>query len=409
MAQSAVKPDPVLAVVDPAEPGPESLQAHRAKAWEFFRSIGSPKLHVAPMVDQSELAFRMLCRENGATAAYTPMLHGRIFSESAKYRDEFFTTCPTDRPLFAQFCGNDASILLSAADHLQDRCDAVDLNFGCPQRIAKKGKYGAFLMDDLEHLEQMVTTIAAGLRVPLTCKIRIFPDLDKTVKYAQMLERSGCQLLAVHGRTRDQKDARSVRADWNAIKAVRESIGIPMLANGDIQTLEDAHRCMEFTGADGVMSADPLLANPALFSSSTPESCPWAEYPATRGAVLLLRYLELVDQYETPPRIIRAHMHKMLGDWLQEHVDLREQMTGNIFPSTAELRPLVEEIIQRIRACGRPYPIKVVTDRKKLQLKRKAEAEADQQREDEALAALDNRIAATTTVLQSPERISQAC
>lgn len=73
------------------------------------------------------------------------------------------------RPLFAQFCCNDAKVLLSAARYVEDTCDAVDLNFGCPQRIAKKGRYGAFLMDDLDHVEAMVTEIATGLKV---CSLR---------------------------------------------------------------------------------------------------------------------------------------------------------------------------------------------------------------------------------------------
>ena len=111
-----------------------------AKAWEFFRGMGSPKWHVAPMVDQSELAFRMLCRKHGATCAYTPMLHARLFSEGEKYRKEHFTTCPEDRPLLTQFCANDPQILLDAARRVENDCDAVDLNFGCPQRIAKKGE-----------------------------------------------------------------------------------------------------------------------------------------------------------------------------------------------------------------------------------------------------------------------------
>jgi tRNA-dihydrouridine synthase 1 len=84
----------------------------------------------------------------------------------------------------------------------------VDLNLGCPQRIAKKGYYGAFLMDDLPRVEALVTRAAASLRVPVSCKVRLFPDLGATIAYARMLERSGCSLLAVHGRTRDMKVGR---------------------------------------------------------------------------------------------------------------------------------------------------------------------------------------------------------
>jgi hypothetical protein len=109
---------------------PEALDAHIDRAWAHFRALGAPRLHVAPMVDASELPFRMLCRAHGATAAYTPMLHSRLFVENKGYRAEHFTTCAEDRPLFAQFCANDPEMLVRAALLVQVRLDgprAVDV------------------------------------------------------------------------------------------------------------------------------------------------------------------------------------------------------------------------------------------------------------------------------------------
>lgn len=88
------------------------------------------------------------------------MMHARLFAESAAYRAEHFTTCPEDRPLFVQFCANDPAVLQSAARHVDGgECDYVDLNLGCPQRIAKRGHYGAFLMDDLPTVKTLVETL----------------------------------------------------------------------------------------------------------------------------------------------------------------------------------------------------------------------------------------------------------
>lgn len=115
------------------------------QAWEWFHSLGMPKFWVAPMVDQSELAFRQLCMRHGTTAAYTPMLHSRLFCETASYRAEHFTTCEMDRPLLAQFCANDPETFVRAARYVEHAVDGVDLNLGCPQRIASRGRYGGCL------------------------------------------------------------------------------------------------------------------------------------------------------------------------------------------------------------------------------------------------------------------------
>lgn len=117
------------------------------KAWEFFEKIGKPQYVCAPMVDQSELSFRMLCRNHGTQLCYTPMLHSRLTVEDKNYINVNFSTCKEDRPLVVQFCGNDPDILLEACQKVEDQCDAVDINFGCPQGIAKKGNYGSFLLE----------------------------------------------------------------------------------------------------------------------------------------------------------------------------------------------------------------------------------------------------------------------
>ena len=97
--------------------------------------------------------------------------------------------------------------------------DAVDINLGCPQSIAKRHNFGAFLMDDLPRVRQMVTELVASISVPVTCKIRCFPHPEHTVAYARMLVDAGCQMLAVHGRTREQKDGTRVAADWDVIRS----------------------------------------------------------------------------------------------------------------------------------------------------------------------------------------------
>ncbi|XP_059623922.1 uncharacterized protein LOC132266921 [Cornus florida] len=330
------------------------------RAWAHWKKLGQPKLIVAPMVDNSELPFRMLCRKYGAEAAYTPMLHSRIFSENEKYRSQEFTTCKDDRPLFVQFCANDPDTLLEAARRVEPYCDYVDINLGCPQRIARRGNYGAFLMDNLPLVKSLVEKLALNLNVPVSCKIRLFPNLQDTINYARMLEDAGCSLLAVHGRTRDEKDGKKVRANWSSINAVRNAVRIPVLANGNIRHVGDVQSCLEETGADGVLSAESLLENPALFAGfQTAEWVQGSEESNEDGildqADLLVEYLKLCEKYPVPWRMIRSHVHKMLGDWFKIQPHVREDLNGQSILTFEFLYGMID----RLRELGVRKPLYV--------------------------------------------------
>lgn len=109
-----------------------------------------------------------------------------------------------------QFCGHDPDTLVQAAQLVVGRCDAVDINLGCPQGIAKRGHYGAFLLEHTQLLRDMVTALHTALPIPVTCKIRLLPTDEDTDELVDALVESGCQLLTVHGRTR-VRDGRAVR------------------------------------------------------------------------------------------------------------------------------------------------------------------------------------------------------
>ncbi|KAJ2341086.1 tRNA dihydrouridine synthase [Coemansia sp. RSA 2618] len=291
---------------------------NRARGFDLFRKMGSPKHIVAPMVDQSELSWRILSRRYNAHLCYTPMFHARLFHDEPKYRAEQWQTTPDERPVIVQFCANDPDVLLKAAKLVVGEADAVDLNLGCPQHIARRGRYGSFLMEDWTLVSRLIRTLHENLAIPVTAKIRVFPDVGKTVEYARMVEAAGAQIITVHGRLREQKGHKTGLADWAKIKAVRDAVRVPVFANGNILYYEDIGRCIEATGVEGVMSAETNLYNPALFSGKVLPS--WQ---------LAREYLEICRDIPTKPQYIRAHLFKLFRYSLPIHTDLRQQLAAS--------------------------------------------------------------------------------
>lgn len=269
--------------------------------------------------------------------AYTPMLHARMFTETSKFRDHHFQPLRTslsshpkpeatyeskdffldgnpafDRPLTVQFCANDPGEFLTAAKYVTPFCDAVDLNLGCPQGIARKGKYGAFLQEDQDLVFRLINKLHKELDIPVTAKIRILETKEKTLAYARRVLDAGASILTVHGRQREQKGHNTGLADWGVIRWLREQLGseVVLFANGNILQREDIDRCLEETGADGVMSAEGNLYDPAIFAEAPAVGEEGREYwrgkdgkGGWRMDAVYRRYMDIIYKYvlETKP------------------------------------------------------------------------------------------------------------
>ncbi|KAH0610433.1 uncharacterized protein H6S33_011960 [Morchella sextelata] len=291
---------------DAAPPLPPTAKKTKLTGREFWESIGSPRTIVAPMVEQSEFAWRILSRRHSPpnTLCYTPMFHSRLFATTPTYRAQSFQPPhldgnPThDRPTFVQFCSNSPQDLLAAAQHVAPHCDAVDLNLGCPQGIARKGHYGAFLQEEWPLVHNLIRTLRDGLDVPVTAKIRILETRERSLEYARMVVDAGASVLTVHGRTREQKGHNTGMADWAVIKYIRDHLPreVVVFANGNVLWQEDVARCIAATGVDGVMSAEGNLHNPAVFQTSRD----WEErFP--RMDQIGREYIDIVREYVLPP------------------------------------------------------------------------------------------------------------
>lgn len=230
----------------------------------------------------------------------------------------------------------------------------------CPQRIARRGYYGAFLMDNLPLVKSLVEKLSSNLNVPVSCKIRLFPKIEDTLNYARMLEEAGCSLLAVHGRTRDEKDQKKIRANWTAIRAVKSALNIPVLGNGNIRHVDDVESCLKETGCDGVLSADSLLEDPALFAGFRNAELVVGSEESHRGVELdqtdiFIEYLKMCEKYPVPWRMIRSHTHKMLGDWFKLHPRVRQELNAQSRLSF----DFLYEMVDKLRALGKRVPLHV--------------------------------------------------
>lgn len=138
---------------------PEELKRRtqlRPEAWNFFtQTLGNPRYFVAPMVDGSVLPFRLLCKRHGADLGVTPMIYSQIYASDPAWRKVAFTTCPEDTPFIAQICGHDPDSMVQTANLLEGVCAAVDVNLGCPQKVAKKGAYGVFFAEKPQLVEEV--------------------------------------------------------------------------------------------------------------------------------------------------------------------------------------------------------------------------------------------------------------
>ncbi|KAJ1665886.1 tRNA dihydrouridine synthase [Coemansia sp. RSA 1813] len=277
-----------------------------------------PRLNVcAPMVRYSKGAFREILRDYNVDIAYTPMILADVFKSSEHARRDF-TTNDTDCPVVVQFAAHDPVDLAHAAQIVAPFADGIDLNCGCPQKWAYKERIGAYLSDRPELVQDMVRTVKAAIDMPCSIKIRKHPtDVRKTVELAKRAEMMGVDWIAVHGRTRHQKSSEPL--DYNVIRLVKESVRVPVIANGSIFSLKDAETMYEQTGVSGVMAARGLLQNPAFFAGYefTPLEC-------------VERYVNRALAYGTPTFILHHHIMYMMES-LMSNV---ERKTFNCLSST---------------------------------------------------------------------------
>jgi tRNA-dihydrouridine synthase B len=221
---------------------------------------------LAPMDGYSDWPFRSLCRVLGSAMSYTEFVKvEKILSRSKEPAKRLYFE-EAERPLTFQIYGDDPDLILKAALRVQElNPDIIDINMGCPAKsIADRGAGVGMMLAPLK-IARTFRKLTAALRVPVTGKIRLGWDRNKNHKLiARIVEENGGSLIAIHGRTKEQRY--SGEADWAAIAEVKSLVSIPVIGSGDVKTVADIQRMKQYTRCDAVMIGRAAIANPWIFS-----------------------------------------------------------------------------------------------------------------------------------------------
>ena len=222
---------------------------------------------LAPMAGVSDRAYRELCVRFGAAYCVSEMVSSKALSFNSKKSEELMEISDLERPCGIQIFGDDPKCMADAAKHaLENKPDIIDINMGCPAPKISSNGSGSALMKNPRLCGEIVKAVTAVTDIPVTVKIRKGWDDDSVnaVEVAKICESAGAAAITVHGRTRQQYYKPPV--DYDIIRAVRESVSVPVIANGDIDSAERAKEVMDITVCDLVMIGRATLGNPWIFS-----------------------------------------------------------------------------------------------------------------------------------------------
>ena len=272
------------------------------------------KAILAPMAGVSDIAYRLLAKEHGASMVCTEMVSAMGIKYKNERTHELLRMEAVEHPVSMQIFGSNPEAIALGAKVVADAgADIVDINMGCPVKKVVSSGDGSALMKTPDLAARVAEAAVKAVDVPVTVKMRIGWDDDhiNVVDFAKRIESTGVAAVAVHGRTREQMYMG--RADWTYIKAVKDSLSIPVIGNGDVWTPEDALRMMQETGCDAVMIGRGAQGNPWIFERTnhylrTGELRPEPTY--LERLDMLLKHFELLCRYKGAAlgvREIRTH------------------------------------------------------------------------------------------------------
>lgn len=306
---------------------------------------------LAPMAGITDQAFRNIAKAQGPGLVYTEMVSAKALYYGDKKTEQLMNVQGEKRPIAIQIFGSEPDVMGQVAKQVSKRCDILDINMGCPAPKVVKNGDGSKLLLNPELVENIVYEVVKNAETPVTVKIRAGWDEANIVAedVAKRIERAGASAITIHGRTREQ--FYSGKADWDIIRKVKESVNIPVIGNGDIDSAQSAKRMIEQTGVDGIMIGRGSLGNPWIFREVIEylKSGNTLEFPTNNEKlVTVLKHLELAIE-EKGEAVAVKEMRKHICWYIKNLKDatkLREKI--NQITSKAELEDCLTEYFKAL-------------------------------------------------------------
>jgi nifR3 family TIM-barrel protein len=295
------------------------------------------RVFLAPMSGVSDIVFRGLAERAGAGMAVSEMVASAEFCGSHP-ESKLRASGGGLRHRVVQLAGREAYWMGEAAKRAEALGAAIiDINMGCPAKKVTGGYSGSALMRDLDHALTLIEATVNAVNVPVTLKMRLGWD-SRTINAPELAKRAedaGVQMITVHGRTRCQ--FYEGRADWDAVRAVRHAVSVPLAVNGDIGSLEDARLALEQSGADAVMIGRASYGRPWLAGEIAGHEGLAPSGNAELASYVIAHYESMISLYGIQTGV--RHARKHLGWYLGRHApatapELRQKIMQSIEPSS---------------------------------------------------------------------------